>query len=211
MLFIHHLIGESSQYLREEAATGIVSSLKIQTHIYLTYSGWEFLHYSNLPPSNSPRFGSQLLSNTHDIPYVRYDPNYAPCSGSADLWSHGRAGSEHYALNLGCPSFSSSIPTPKLHPQQAAIVLQAKAAKPVRSSISPITTSEINFNGVGNSCSGNAKRHPRGGCSTDPRKLILALVRYWESAPRCPACLKERELGAGGIRNQQERKIPDFT
>lgn len=38
MLFIHHLIGESSQYLREEAATGIVSSLKIQTQIYLRYS-----------------------------------------------------------------------------------------------------------------------------------------------------------------------------
>lgn len=82
MLFIHHLIGEYSQYLREEAATRIVSSLKIQMQFYLTHS--EFLYYSDLPPSNSPRFRSQLLSNTHDIPYVRYDPSYAPCSGSTD-------------------------------------------------------------------------------------------------------------------------------
>lgn len=44
-----------------------------------------------------------------------------------------------------------------------------------------------------------------------PRKLILALLRYRESAPRRPACLKEQELGAGGIRDQQERKLPDFT
>lgn len=116
MLFIHHLIGESSQYLREEAATGIVSSLKIQTQIYLMYSGWEFLYYSNLPPSNSPRFLSQLLSNTHAIPYVRYDPDYAPCSGSADPWSHREPCSEHYALNLRSPRFSSSIPTSKLLP-----------------------------------------------------------------------------------------------
>lgn len=50
----------------------------------------------------------------------------------------------------------------------------------MRSSISAITASQVKFNGVGNSCSGNARRKPRGGCSTDPRELILALVRYWE-------------------------------
>lgn len=49
------------------------------------------------------------------------------------------------------------------------------------------------------------------GCSADPRKLILARVRYWESAPRCPVCLKEQELGIDGIRDQQEGKLPDFT
>lgn len=93
-----------------------MSSLKIQTQLHLMYSGWEFLYYSNLPPSNPPRFLSQLLSNTHAMPYVRYDPDYALCGGSADPWSQREPGSEHYALNLRCPRFSSSIPTSELLP-----------------------------------------------------------------------------------------------
>lgn len=68
MLFIHHLIGESSQYLREEAAIGIVSSLKIQTQIYLTYSGWEFLYYSNLPPPILHKFASSCWATPTTSP-----------------------------------------------------------------------------------------------------------------------------------------------
>lgn len=47
--------------------------------------------------------------------------------------------------------------------------------------------------------------------TTDTVELILALVRFGESTLCRPACLKKEELCAGGINDQQERKLLYFT